>query len=97
MNKNPIFQFITMNNDDYDMHNRTIHNLPANSECIKFWGLNIDNKLSWKSHIDYLVTKLSLLCFIMRAIKPVNAIKELENDLFCLYTLHPDIQNYFWR
>jgi hypothetical protein len=82
--------FITINHDDYGKHNCINHNLPANSACIKFLDLNVDDKLSWKSHIDYLVTSLSSLCFVMRTIK------ELENDLLCLYALHHDIRNYFW-
>jgi hypothetical protein len=71
INKTHILQFITVHYDDYGMHNTINHNLSANSECIKFLGLNIDNKLSWKSHIDYLVTRLSSLCFVMRTIKPI--------------------------
>jgi hypothetical protein len=60
-----------MHHDDHDIYSNTSYKLPANSVCIKFLGLNIDDKLSWKNHINYLVTKLSSACFIMRAIKPI--------------------------
>jgi hypothetical protein len=46
INKIHILQFITMNHDVYGMHNSINHNSPANCDCIKFWGLNIDIKLS---------------------------------------------------
>jgi hypothetical protein len=42
----------------------------SNSSHIKFLGINIVNKLSWKSHIDQLLPKLSSACYAIRAIKP---------------------------
>jgi hypothetical protein len=41
INKTHIVRFITKNHDDYNMHNSINHNLPANSEYINFWSLNI--------------------------------------------------------
>jgi hypothetical protein len=80
--KTHILQFITINHDDYGMHNCINHNLPANSECIKFLGLNTDNKLYWKSNIDYFVTRLSSLCFVMRTIRPIMSLKSLRMIYF---------------
>jgi len=37
---------------------------------IKFLGLIIDNKLSWKGHIDYITLKLNSACYSMGAVKP---------------------------
>jgi hypothetical protein len=45
-------------------------------------GLNIDNGLSWKNHIDYLVTKLSSSCFIMRTIKSMMSLRSLRMIYF---------------
>lgn len=64
-------QFTTMNHDELDMYIGLSHKQIVNSNCTKFLGLNTDNKLSWKNHIDYLITKLSSSCFIMRVIKPI--------------------------
>jgi hypothetical protein len=75
INKTHILQFVTINHGDYGMHNCINHNLPANSECITFLG---DDKLSWKSHIDYLVTRLRSLCFVMRTIKPIMSLKSFR-------------------
>jgi hypothetical protein len=69
INKTHILQFNSMNCENCGMHNNIGQNFEANPVCIKFLGLNIDNGLTWKNHIDYLVTKLSPSCFIMRTIK----------------------------
>jgi len=37
---------------------------------LKFLGLNINNTLSWKTHIDKILPKLSSACFAMRSVKP---------------------------
>ena len=37
---------------------------------LNFLGLNINNTLSWKTHINKILLKLSSACFAMRAIKP---------------------------
>ena len=36
----------------------------------KFLGINIVNTLSWKKHIDHLLSKLNTACFAIRALKP---------------------------
>jgi len=36
---------------------------------LKFLGLNINNTLNWKSHIETILPKLSSACFAMRSIK----------------------------
>jgi hypothetical protein len=82
VNKTHFLQFITMHYDDHDMYSNTSYKLPTNSEYIKFLGLNIDAKLSWKNHINYLVTKLSSACFIMRAIKPIMSLGILRMIYF---------------
>jgi hypothetical protein len=80
INKTHILQFTSMNCEDYGMY--IAQNVLANSECNKFLGLNIDNGLSWKNHIDYLVTKLSSSCFIMRTIKSMMSLRSLRMIYF---------------
>jgi hypothetical protein len=41
----------------------------SNTSNLKFLGIIIDNTLSWKSHIDKIVPKLSQACFIARVVK----------------------------
>jgi hypothetical protein len=42
----------------------------SNSSCTKFLGINIVNTLTWKSHIEQLLPKLSSARYAIRAIKP---------------------------
>ena len=37
-------------------------NLIKKSECVKYLGVYLDNKLSWKTHIDKLCKKVSKVC-----------------------------------
>jgi hypothetical protein len=71
-----------MSHDDHGMYNNISYKSPANSECIKFLGLNTDNKLSLKNHINYLVTKLSSSFFITRTIKPIMSLGSLRMIYF---------------
>jgi len=38
---------------------------------LKFLGININNTLTWKSHIEIILPKLSSACYAMRSIKPL--------------------------
>ena len=45
---------------------------------LNFLGLIINNTLSWKTHIDKILPKLSSACFAMRAVKPFMSPQMLE-------------------
>jgi hypothetical protein len=36
---------------------------------VKFWGITVDNTLSWKQHIDTIIPKLNKACYIIRRCK----------------------------
>jgi hypothetical protein len=44
-------------------------NITTSNE-VKFLGLIIDNKLSWKGHIEHITPKFNSACYYMRAVKP---------------------------
>jgi hypothetical protein len=48
----------------------------------KFLGLIIDNMLFWKGHIDWLMSKLSTACYVIRAIKPYMSQETLQMNYF---------------
>jgi hypothetical protein len=45
---------------------------------INFLGININNTLSWKTHIDKILPKLSSAYFAMRTVKPYISPKMLK-------------------
>jgi len=44
--------------------------MKSNTTNIKFLGIMTDNTLTWNSHIETFIPKLSVVCFVVRAIKP---------------------------
>jgi hypothetical protein len=52
---------------------------------IKFLGIYIDDKMSWKHHIEQISPKLNMVCYIIRKIKPYTSINTLK--LFFTLTL----------
>ena len=63
---------------------------------IKFWGLHINNTLSWKTHIDNILPKLCSACYAMRSFKPYVS-QQMMNIIYYSY-LH-SIMSYgiiFW-
>jgi len=38
---------------------------------LKFLGINISYTLTWKSHIEKILPKLSSACFALRSVKPL--------------------------
>jgi hypothetical protein len=45
---------------------------------MEFLGLIIDDNLSWKNHIDHLMSKLSSACFAVRTVKFIISQKALR-------------------
>jgi hypothetical protein len=61
-------------------------------ETTKFLGLQIDNNLKWKTHIQCIIPKLSSACFAMKTCESRNFKISL---LFCLLPFHNVIWNSF--
>jgi hypothetical protein len=69
MDKTYFIHFINKNVGNSDIQIKIEKNITTANE-IKFLGLIIGNKLSWKGHIDYITPKLNCACYCMRAVKP---------------------------
>jgi hypothetical protein len=46
------------------------NNRISNNSHTKFLGLIVDNILSWKPHVEHLINKLSIACYVIRSVKP---------------------------
>jgi hypothetical protein len=51
----------------------------------KFLGLQVDNNLIWKTHIQYIIPKLSSACFAMRTITPLMKREPLKLMYFACF------------
>jgi len=49
------------------------------SNSMKFFGVIIENTLSWKDHNDYLLPKLCMACYSVRTIKPFMCQENLKS------------------
>jgi hypothetical protein len=61
-------------------NNRISNNLYTN-----FLGLIVDDTLFWKPHINHLINKLSITCYVIRSVKPyvnTNVIIRIYHSLF---------------
>jgi hypothetical protein len=52
----------------------------------KFLGLQIDNHLNWKNHIDLMIPKLSTACYAISSISQIST----QINLFCPFPVHND-------
>jgi hypothetical protein len=56
-----------------------------NTTSIKFLGLLLDNKLTWKAHSRELSIKLNKVCYAIRAIKSLVSLKVLISIYFSYF------------
>jgi hypothetical protein len=45
---------------------------------IKFLAIRMDDKMSWKWHIEHISSKLSAVCYIIKSTKPYTSMKTLK-------------------
>jgi hypothetical protein len=51
----------------------------------QFLGLQVDNHLTWKNHIDQMVPKLSAACYAVRSMYHINNINTLKSIYFSYF------------
>jgi hypothetical protein len=68
LNKTTYQQFRTKNSQKLDLNITLMNNQNTNSTNTKFLGLNIDEMLSWKSHINQILLRLSSACYAIKVI-----------------------------
>ena len=70
--------------------------LKPNISHTKFLGMNIASTLSWRTHIEKLISKLSTACYVIKSIKPYMSHTTM---IMVYYYLFLSIMNYgliFW-
>jgi len=69
ISKADFIQFSSKSLNYLDINITYENNYIAKVNDLKFLGLNINNTLSWKTHIDKILPKLSSACFAMKSVK----------------------------
>jgi hypothetical protein len=71
LNKTKYLQFRTKNSQKLDLNITLMNNQITDSTNTKFLGLNINETLSWKSHINQILLRLSSACYAIKVITPL--------------------------
>jgi len=80
-NKTHYLQFSMKNSWDYDLKLNYQGNY-IKSSTTKFLGLIIDDSLSWKGHIDQMMSKLNTACFVIQMIQAIISQETLRMVYF---------------
>ena len=70
------------NSWDYDLKLNYQDNYIKSSSNTKFLGLIIDDSLSWKAHIDQMMSKLNIACFVIQMTQAIMSPKTLRMVYF---------------
>jgi len=81
-NKTNYLQFNMKNSWDCELQPNYQGNCIKNSSNTKLLGLTIDNSLSWKAHIDQMMSKLNTACFVIRMIQAIMSLETLRMVYF---------------
>ena len=70
VSKTYFLQFSNKNQKNFETPITLHRKFITKANHIKFWGLTINDSMSWKTHIDAILPKLSSACFAIRSVKP---------------------------
>jgi len=72
------------------------NNFITNSSCKKFLGVTMDNTLSWSNHIDILMKKLSMACYVIRNAKTYMSASSLKVICYAFFHSTMSYGIIFW-
>jgi len=81
-NKTNYLQFNTKNSWACELKPNYRGNCIKSSSNTEFLGLTIDDSVSWKAHIDQMVSKLNTACFVIRTIQAIMSLETLRMVYF---------------
>ena len=73
---------------DYDLKLNYQGNYVKSSPNTKFLGLIIDDFLSWKAHVDQMMSNLNTACFVIQKIQAITSQETLRMVYFaCIHSI----------
>jgi hypothetical protein len=87
LDKTNVIIFITMNSPHYPLNIGYNDKYIEEAVNIKFLGLQIDNHLNWKNHVDQLVSELSEECSAVRSMLHISNTDTLKSIFLLTFTL----------
>ena len=85
LDKTHYIQFVNKKSSPLDLKIRYGNKKIANTFTTKFLGLTLKNTLSWKTHIDIIVPKLSSATFAIRTVKPLLSQDSLKKIYYSYF------------
>jgi len=95
-NSTHYLQFDTKNSWDYDLKLNYQGNHVTSSSNTKFLALIIDDFLSWKAHIDQIMSKLNTACFVIQTLQAIMSPETLRMVYFAYIHLIMSYGIIFW-
>ena len=81
-NKTHYIHFKMKNSRDYELKLNYLGNCVNSSSNTTFLGLIINDYLSWKAHIDQMMSKMNTACFVIRTIQAIMSPETLKTVYF---------------
>jgi hypothetical protein len=96
LDKTHFVHFVTKNSSSVDFNIIQGNKKIANVYNTKFLGLTLDNTLSWRTHMDTIIPKLSSASFALRVVNPFLSLDSLK---MAYYSYFHSVMTYgliFW-
>jgi len=94
--KTYFLQFRPKNSYEINIKISCDNKLIKETKYTKFLGLDIDSSLSWKNHLDHMMSKLSRACYAIRYVKHFMSQDTIRTIYFSYFHSIPSYGIIFW-